>query len=56
MLEYLLIFTRWIICKLIFKNHRYKIVYDGKYYKTYRCIICGKEYDEETKLCAKFYK
>lgn len=56
MLEYLVSIIRWLICKLIFKNHKYKLICSEWGYKTYRCIVCGKTYDEETPEGATIWK
>lgn len=43
MLEYLLIFIRWLICKLIFRNHYYSKlpIYEKHGLIGYKCRICG---------------
>ena len=42
MLESIYNFTKYIICRLIFKDHRYELVEKGENYEAHRCKICGR--------------
>lgn len=43
MLEYIFDIIRWIICKLLFRNHIYSRtpIYENNGIMTYKCKICG---------------
>ena len=52
MLECIFDIIRWIICKLLFRNHCYSIIYNHPQYENimvHKCIICGDEYETVTK-------